>query len=374
MTRVCHLSSAHNGLDSRIFYKECISLAEAGFETHLIISATQEDVLKARDKSVTLHAVPETSGRFSRVMRKTWRCWRLARHVNAKIYHFHDPELIPVGIALSLMGKKVIYDVHEDLPKDILSKHWIAPPLRKSTAWVAAAVEYVGAKTYSCVVTATPFLKERFEKHSKQVITIKNYPRFNTSIPPKVRKADAKHVCYIGSISKIRGIEEICQAVELAETNPHLLLAGKFSEPDVYDKVSSLPCWDRVDYRGLLDHDEVAEVLACSSVGLVTLHPIVNFKDALPIKLFEYMQAELAVISSDFPLWREIIESCDCGILVDPRNPKEIAEAIDYLARNPDIARRMGQNGRKAALKVYNWETEEAALIALYKELAMPQI
>ena len=369
MTKVCHISSAHSGLDSRIFIKECISLAQAGYETHLVISATYNEVLKAQDKGIVLHAIPESSGRFSRLFFKVWQCWREAKAINADIYHFHDPELIPVGIIFTLTGKKVIYDVHEDLPKDILSKYWIPSPIRKGVAWFSSVVEYVGAKTFACIVTATPFIESRFKKHSKKVISIKNYPRFDKSRLRTFTNIKTNHVCYIGSVCVTRGIEEICQAVTLAKTGPRLLLAGTFNQPELFERISASSYWEKVDYKGEIEHEKVIDLLQQSSIGLVTLHPIVNFIDALPIKLFEYMQAGIPVIASDFPLWREIVESCRCGILVDPMNPKEISNAIDYLIQNPDLAKEMGNNGRNAAFEIYNWETEEKSLISLYREL-----
>lgn len=372
MTRVCHLSSAHSGLDSRIFHKECVSLAAAGFETHLVISADHTDVLKARELNVTVHPLPEETGRLARIFRKTWRCWKHARRVNAKIYHFHDIELIPVGIALTAIGKKVIYDAHEDVTKDILTKHWISPPLRKSVAWIAGAVEFCGAKAFASVVVVAPSTKARFEKYTRCVKEIRNYPKISAPFSNETPNMEKHHVCYIGTISRARGILEISQAVDLAESGTKLLLAGQFTEPGVLEEVSSLRSWDKIDYLGQIDHEEVKGVLSRSIAGLVTLHPTTSFKDALPIKMFEYMLAGIPVISSNFPLWQEIIESCDCGMIVDPLKPQEIAEAMDYLARNPEDAERMGRNGKKAALETYCWQTEEETLIALYRELERP--
>lgn len=369
MKRVCHISSAHVGLDSRIFHKECVSLAAAGYETHLVISANQDEVRKASEHKIILHPVVEASGRLSRVLRKTRECYKISRRINADIYHFHDPELIFVGMALSLYGKKVIYDVHEDVPTDILSKEWISPWLRKGAAWAARLVEAIGARFFFHIVTSTPYIRDRFLKYTPRAIDIKNYPHFKGA-ERRVEWCEKKNeICYIGTISKIRGIREICSAFDHVETEAKLVLAGQFNEPDVEKEVRSLPCWNRVDYLGLIEHDSVYDVLQRSVAGLVTLHPLANFKEALPIKMFEYMQAGIPVIASDFPLWREIIERSRCGILVDPLNPSEIADAIDFLVAHPEIACEMGRNGRVDVLNVYNWQAEERSLIALYEEL-----
>lgn len=91
-----------------------------------------------------------------------------------------------------------------------------------------------------------------------------------------------------------------------------------------------------------------------------------NYVDAQPNKMFEYMSAGLPVIASNFPLWKEIIEGNQCGICVNPLEPKEIAAAIDWLTQNPEAAEQMGKNGRKAVEEKYNWQNEEEKLINLY--------
>ena len=124
-----------------------------------------------------------------------------------------------------------------------------------------------------------------------------------------------------------------------------------------------------MDYRGWLDRQGVKTVLNESFAGLVTLHPIVNYLDALPVKMFEYMAAGLPVIASNFALWKQIIEGNQCGLCVDPLNPKAIAEAIDYLVTHPEEAEKMGLNGQRAVQELYNWGNEERKLIQLYESL-----
>ena len=127
--------------------------------------------------------------------------------------------------------------------------------------------------------------------------------------------------------------------------------------------------WKNVDYLGWMDREGVKAALNESMIGLVTLHPIINYLDALPVKMFEYMAAGLPVIASNFPLWKKIIEGNQCGLCVAPLDPQAIADAIDYLLVHPEEAERMGRNGQKAVQERYNWGLEELKLTSLYDSL-----
>ena len=219
------------------------------------------------------------------------------------------------------------------------------------------------------VIAATPFIRDKFLRVNPMTVDINNYPLLeeleNTSFWAEKRK----EVCYIGGIAKIRGIQEVCAAMALLKSDARLNLGGLFFEPSLENGVKSLPGWQRVNSMGFLDRDHVREALSRSMAGLVTLHPIINYLDALPVKMFEYMCAGIPVIASDFPLWREIIGGNNCGLLVDPLDPAAIAKAIDYLVENPREAQRMGQNGRRAVKERYNWESEEKKLLRFYDKI-----
>ncbi|MBD8872853.1 glycosyltransferase family 4 protein [Rhodanobacter sp. DHB23] len=368
MMRVCHMSSAHRGLDIRIFEKECVSLANAGYETHLIITASDEAVKKAAAKNVFLHAMPASSGRFMRMFQHGWRCYWMARGIDADIYHFHDPELIPYGIILSLSGKRVIYDSHEDLPRDILDKEWIRPWMRRIVAKLSEVFEYIGARWFFSVVAATPFIAERFKRVTSKSIDINNYPVPDELTPAEVRSERCKNVCYIGSISRARGLKPIIEALPRVP-DMGLILCGEFADKGFAEELRAMPGWSQVDYRGQVNRDGVRSALNESIAGMVTLLPTRAYLDSLPIKMFEYMAAGLPVISSDFPLWRRIVDGAQAGICVDPMSSSAIVEALRNLSGHPMLAARMGEAGRQAVLEKYNWPNEAEKLINFYKNL-----
>ena len=371
MKKVCHFSSVHPGLDIRIYRKQCVSLAQAGFDVHLVIGADDAQIAEAAGAGVTIHPLaPLSGGRLRRMVAQTWRCYRTARALNADVYHFHDPELIPYGLLLSWQGRKVIYDLHEDLRADIHSKQWIPAPLRRAIGGVARGVEHFAARRFAAMVAATPYIGALFDKSAARVAVIHNYPTINelaAAASTTVTAIPRDSVCYVGAINEMRGIRHIVQALEMAPVR--LLLAGVFDPPALRVELMAYRGWRQVEEYGFVDRRGVGEIMARSVCGLVTLKPEPNFVNSLPIKLFEYMSAGLPVIASDFPLWRGIVEEAECGICVDPENPNAIAKAINFLLMHPDVADEMGRNGRRAAESKYRWDREGEKLVALYVDV-----
>lgn len=368
--RICHMSSVHRGLDIRIFRKECVSLAAAGYETHLVINATAVDVAEASHHGVTLHPLParQKASRLSRMSFHAWQCYAMAKQIDADLYHFHDPELIPYGLLLARSGKKVIFDAHEDLPAEIYTKDWIPMRARRAIASFARRLEEEGAARFSAVVAATPSIANLFSDAAKRVAIINNYPLIGELAPQThAGAADRDSVCYVGGISLIRGIKEVVQAI--GKTQSQLLLAGTFSSSVLRDEVMRYDGWRRVKEYGFVNREQVSEILTRSFSGLVTFYREPNSVSAQPNKMFEYMSAGVPVIASNFPLWREIVEGNQCGICVDQEDPEAIAAAIRHFHAHPQEVKRMGDNGRKAVETKYRWDREEAKLITLYQDL-----
>lgn len=366
--KVVHITSAHDAFDTRIFWKECRSLAEAGYEVVLIVPHDRSQEVVDR---VRIRGISRNGNRFRRMTGTVFQAYRAAIEEDGSSYHFHDPELLPLAILLKARGRKVIFDWHEDLSLQVLVKEWIPKPLRSLISVFAYFLMRISTVVCDRTVAATPSVGETLSG-SKTVI-VQNYPIIespsaNGSVPYCQRPPRA---IYIGSISLIRGIKEMTQAMTLisSEIDAHLIMAGEFQPSGLLDQVKCLPGWDRTRFVGYRPNSEVAQLLAGARVGLVLLHPTPNYIECQPIKLYEYMTAGLPVVASDFPLWRNLVKRSRCGLLVDPTNPKAIAEAIEFLLRNPKEAEQMGRRGRQAASAIYNWRVEVPKLLGLYEEV-----
>jgi len=370
--KIVHLTSVHKAFDVRVFHKECKSLARSGKHVVLIVPHPRDEVVE----SVEVKGIRISGGRLVRMTRTVWSLYREALRQNGDVYHFHDPELIPLGLLLSARGKTVVYDIHEDAPADILHKDYIPRRLRQPLTWSVRKLEDVACRRFSGLIAATPTIAKRFHSVNPNIVVVHNFPMLDEIAPtvdlPWNERPPA--VAYIGSISERRGIHEILQALALLPSaNPtQMMLAGPFSPAELRTELMGLPGWARVKYLRVLDPPSVANLLSRVRLGLLVLRPEPNFCNAMPIKLFEYMAAGIPVIASDFSLWSQIIGEAGCGLLVDPQDPQAIARAMEYLLSHDAEAEAMGRRGRQAASELYNWNSEERVLLKFYSELLEP--
>ncbi len=363
---VAHLTSAHQRNDTRIFLKMCSSLAILGYKVSLVVADEKSDEFK---NGVSIFNVgPRSGGRLSRMTKTVAQVLKKAIELDCDIYHLHDPELIPAGLKLKKLGKKVIFDAHEDLPKQLLGKPYLIPPVKIALAKVFELFERWACSKFNMIIAATPSIHNKFLKINPNTVNINNFPLLDELANTSNWMDKENEVVYVGGISKVRGIEEIISAMNYTD-KVRLNLVGQFNEKALEEKVKNHKAWSKVNEFGFLNRDQVNDVLAKSKAGLVTFLPLPNHIDSQPNKMFEYMSAGLPIIVSNFPLWREIVDDNQCGLCVDPISTIAIGDSIQYLIEHPKEAEQMGKNGRKAIEEKYNWSIEERKLFEAYRKL-----
>jgi glycosyltransferase involved in cell wall biosynthesis len=360
--RVVHLTSSHPPDDVRIFLKECRSLAQTGFDVHLVAPGGHD----ARREGVTIHGFELPKGaRPVRILRRLWRAWRTTRRLRPDLCQFHEPELVPVAVLLKLGGARVVYDVHED------HLSTVAYSARRSGGRLAGFgfLENVARRVCDGFVAATPAIGESFR--AERTISLLNYPLLDELVPAETTRR-GNDIVYVGSITRPRGLHEMVEAIGRVRS-PHarLVLAGNFESVELQREAEDLPGWERVEFLGRLGREQLGEHLGRSRVGLVILHPERNYVASYPTKLFEYMAAGLPVIVSDFPFFRELLEPIGCAVFVDPLDPAGLAIAIDDLLAKPERAEEMGRRGAAAVAARLNWEAEARKLVDLYESLGV---
>ena len=366
--KVCILTSVHIPFDGRVFHKEARSLAKAGYEVVLIARHDKEEVVDG----VRVLPLPQPKSRMQRMTKVMWRLYRLAVRADADVYHFHDPELMIVGLLLKMRGKRVIWDVHEHYPNSILDKYYLPKLLRRFISKSFDLFEKAVVRFFDYVIYTTPFVGRRYATMKVRSGRIENYPIIE--LAETFERNPQERVIYLGGMSRMRGLVEVVEAFGIvAKRYPRweLCLVGSCRpasfEQELKDLAKELGIEANVKFIAWVPYEEKERLSSQASMGVITYLPYANNTSCLPNKLFDYMLVGLPVIASDFPLYREVVEPNQCGLIVDPSKPDQIAQAMEYLIEHPQEARQMGENGRRAVVEKYNWEKESRRLLEIYE-------
>ena len=368
---ITHITSAHTRTDVRIFVKMCKSLVDNGYRVNLLVCDGLGDSTNHGVKILDCFA---PKNRYMRIFIAPFFVLLKAILLKSHVFHLHDPELLFVGLALRFCGKKVVFDSHEDFPEQILTKHYLNIHTRKLLSFLARIFEKNICKLLSGVVSATPYINSKFNKFGINCVNINNYPLSKEFEIDSNDRRNSSEICYIGDISSIRGSEIIIKSTLLTKNKVKLILCGHFHDSKNMELCKSLDGWNNVIYLGVVERKKVHEILSSSVAGLVTFLPTQNHINSQPNKLFEYMACGLPVICSNFPLWKDIVELENCGLCVNPLIEKEIAFAIDKIIEDSQLAKQMGEYGKRAILNRYNWSVELVKLLDFYNYLMQADV
>lgn len=359
--KICHVTSVHPYMDGRIFRKECQSLAKI-YEVCLIAPNVEDQIIN----NVKIYGIPLPKSRFKRQLRLNLVFKKLVE-VDADVYHFHDPELMPIGLKAKRAGKRIIFDSHEDVPVQIAERDNIPKIFRKVIFLSYGLYEKYALRRYDAVVSVTPSIVERLKKINPNVYQITNYPILKDF---EDHRKWQNAICFTGGISPQWMHNHVLHAIENIDIK--YIMAG-IIEGNYIENLKKLPAWGKVDYRGVVKPKEVSEIQQKCLAGVALNDYVANVGYKLGslgnTKLFEYMMSGIPVIATDFILWKEIIEQYKCGICVNPRDTDAIAKAISYIKDHPDKAKQMGDNGRKAVQEQYNWSSQEEILFNMYDNI-----
>lgn len=364
MKKVCILTSVHSPFDGRIFYKESKSLSKAGYEVIIIAQHDKEEFVD----NIKIIPLPVLKNRTHRMTKIVGKLFRLALKEKADVYHFHDPELIPIGILLRLYGKRVIYDVHEDVSKQVLNKDWVGNVnIRKFVAFIVNIIEQIGALLFNRIVVATPDIARKFPEN--KTLILRNFTIFkliDNTVPANYRK-NKPIIIYAGGLTKIRGIKEIIQAMEYIGDRAELWLLGKWENEEFRKECKNLKGWKCVKDLGFVSLNKVYQYMKISDIGISMFHPVKNYLIGLPVKAFEYMACSMPLVMSGFPYFKKFFR--ECAIFANPFDFRDIVEKLLYLLDNPDKAKELGKMGRKLVEDKYSWEEESKKLLRMYEKL-----
>lgn len=363
--KIVHMTSVHKTFDIRIFYKECRTLSEQGNEIVLISTNAKNEVVNG----IRIISIPMAKNRLSRMILTTLKILIAALNEQADIYHAHDPELLPCLQILRLYGKKTIYDMHENLPKQLLTKEWLMPQLRKPISLGFRIIERLLMKDLNIIFAESSYLEDYKWVTSYRIV--QNMPIVDEIIKVTRNKNVKPSIGYIGVVSEERGSWVTVKALNVLARHGYDIAwdcVGDVSDDHqselvLYCNTNNI----RANFYGYKTPIEGWEIISKCHIGLAVLSATPNHIRSYPTKMFEYMAMALPVVVSDIQLYKAIIDEIKCGIYVDPDKPDELSKAIKWILDNPHEAQLMGDNGKNAVVQKYNWSVQAKELLSFYK-------
>jgi glycosyltransferase involved in cell wall biosynthesis len=370
--KICHITTVHPAQDPRIFHRMCRVLAAHHHDVVLIApeSFTAEQRLRPSNYN-------EKLGRAGRLRRSGALALEAALGEDADVYHFHDPELIPMALVLKTRrrDRAVVYDVHEDYPSMMRDKYWLPRWSRPAAALSARLANRIAGRVLDGVVTADGGVAADFKKAGTENVFVHyNFPPagFCTRVDP----TPSWDLVYIGGLSSRTGIFIVLDALRLLRQRglrPTLRLAGYTDGEEglaaIDASLRTHGLQDQVKFDGRIAHSEVPDWLQSGRIGLVPLQAVPKFMKNIPTKMFEYWACGLPVLASDLPPARNFVFDGKNGYRFAPASATDLAERIAHLLRRPGETQRLGANGRRMIESRWNNDRQIGGLIAFYESL-----
>lgn len=311
-----------------------------------------------------------------------------------EILHIHDLPLVKTGLIVAREHSiPIIADLHENYAEAV--KAWntgnrsfltkiFEYPLNPSR-WEKIAKEVLPQVNHIIAVVdeGKKYYENVYGIQNNRITVIMNTEdldyydsiKINDEI---IKENSSKYIIsYIGGFGPHRGIDTAIKAmpkIVMAIPDAQLLLVGgkgslKF-ESEIRDLINSLNVKDHVKLTGWVDFSLVPSYIAASSVCLIPHHASGHTNSTIPHKLFQYMAMKKSVITTDCTPLKRIVEETQAGIVIPSGDSDALADAVNTLYSNPTLARRYGENGRKAVETIYNWRNESKKLVYLYERIA----
>ncbi len=270
--------------------------------------------------------------------------------------------LLANTLATKIKGKKLVYDSHElftEVPE-------LENSSTKKNIWLAIEKACI-TKTDKQYTVCDSIAKFYNEKYYINMEVIRNLPFSKQNLSNYTERKNI--LIYQGALNKERGIETLIEAMQYIE-DYKLIIAGKGDlESYLHELTNKLSLTDKIEFTGNLSFDKLYNLTKTAKLGFsIETGSSLNYKYALPNKIFDYIQAGVPVLCADFPEMKTIIETFKVGETFTGNTAKELSKKIlSMLNSNESLI--TYHNNCITASKELNWENEEKKLIRIFEAL-----
>lgn len=369
---VCFVNSAFNREDALIVYRQGKSLVEAGYRVSYLLRDGQPDEKRHGIEMISVGQPAESLKERLKSNNKIYKPF--LKDFHADVYQISEPELLPLGMWLKKQGRKVVYNLREYYPdyyarktRNKVLQKMIHYACEKYFGYVSKRIDGV----FNCMPEMHDYIKQVMP--CKHFVDTANFPVVNKDFTLSYEDYCKREpiISYFGSIYTISCQEEILQALEKFP-NVKYLLAGVFYQEEQQEKLEKYPAWKQVTFKKGFKREELPSIINCSIMGNVvkdfdqTETPQGSYSI---IKIFETMEAAVPVILAKVPLYEQMVEKYHCGICVRPHSVEDFKNAIEYLLFHKKEAYEMGQNGRRAVIEEFSWDSQAKGYLRVMNEL-----
>lgn len=365
--KIVHITSSHRRNDTRIFIKECISLVNV-YDVHFIVAdGLGDDFIN----NIKIYDIGKPNNKFYSLFKTTNCIFKKAININADLYHLHDPELLIIVKKFYKKGKRVVFDMHEDVKFQIKTKTYLNKFFKFFVFICFYFFENYYMRYLNGVVFVQEFLKNRYIKYkSFKRVVVQNYEIINDF--SKIKKNLINFpiiICYAGAITYSRGITNIFNLAKNLSSDYEIHLAGPIENKELEKKIFFFKGNCKLFYHGNMTRSNLYELYYNCQIGLILFKDIGQYHNSHAIKLFEYMSNGLFVIIPNFGTWNEFNKKNDnFAINVNTGNTFEIAKLINNISNKKYL---FNINiGFKKLKEKYSWNSEFSKLIKFYEIIA----
>ncbi len=208
------------------------------------------------------------------------------------------------------------------------------------------------------IISCSDFVRNEFlDTWKDKTITIT--PGVDTKLfKPSEKKAEENTIVFIGNFSsnyKWKGLDYLIEAIKLLD-NLKLKIIGEGEKNNL----------ENIEYLGILKQEDIVKEINKSQILVL---PSITNSESFGMVLIEAMACKKPVIGSNIGGIPYVIDDGKNGLLVKSKNAKELSKAIKKLLENPDMAKKLGENGHKKVMKEYTWEMITLKYNNLFEEI-----
>ncbi len=378
MKHVCIITSIHPYNDKRIFFKEALSLVNIGYQVDIIAPAPfKNEVLMG----INIIGIPKLRSKLQ-IPLNWYRIFKIIFNPKYLLFHFHDPDLLILGILLKILTKKtVIYDVHEHYPDRIFIKNkWIPKIIVRTIRNLLILIENISSRIVQNIIVVEDSQYNRFNKMKCNVLILYNYARLSNFNEPvySYEKYSRNVVIHTGTLSVARGslfFLDILKKIKAEKLRVKFKFVRRFLSSEEENLLNNYLLAENMlgdfSFINSVSSDKISKIIREGDIALSFLLPVGQYLKAIPTKLFEYMACGIPIIAEESPYNEIFIKNNNCGILIKHNDIDGFIQAIKSLLKNTDKKIKLGKNGRRAFVEKYNWEIQEGKLASFYNNLVI---